>query len=94
MKYILDFFQLVREVKGVIATTSHWAVEGAMTPLFALPFDLAKGPLDYNAQIAARGIEATISASTRSEGKKAGYLNAIDIFRRCYPKGHTKFVIS
>ena len=87
VKNILDIFRLVRGVKDVMASTSQFVKDSHIAPLMTMPLQNTEGPLDFHAEIAVRELEARILSGAEPMAFKNDYLDAVMIFRRCYPRG-------
>ncbi|KAH8645939.1 hypothetical protein BGZ60DRAFT_521691 [Tricladium varicosporioides] len=90
VKNLLNIFRLVRGVGSVLASTSQWARDSPMAPLLTLQMEDAEVPLEFNAEIAVREVEAKIRLEIPSEEQKLNYLTATTLFRQCFPRGSFK----
>lgn len=87
VKNLLDIFRLVRGVKSVLGSASPWVKDSPMAPLLTLQLENAEVPLEFNAEIAVREVEAKIRLNVLSEEQMLDYLAAMALFRQCFPRG-------
>ncbi|KAH6974775.1 hypothetical protein EDB80DRAFT_830602 [Ilyonectria destructans] len=84
----LDVFRLVRGVKGILSRASTWAENSPISPLLlSTNMEDPEEPLSYDAEVAVRALEKHIHINAETEDLKVGYLDAMQQFRRCYPRG-------
>ncbi|KAF4635768.1 hypothetical protein G7Y89_g2316 [Cudoniella acicularis] len=91
VKNLLDIFRLVRGVKVVLESTFQWVEDSPMAPLLKLKLNDSEEPLEFNAEVAVREIEAKIRSEVHSEEQRLDYLDAVTVFRRCFPRGPFDF---
>ncbi|OBT56317.1 hypothetical protein VE04_02842 [Pseudogymnoascus sp. 24MN13] len=88
VKDLLDMFRLVRGVKGVMSGTWTWVADSPVAALLlSANMEDPDEPLGYDAEVAVRELENHIRTDAETEGQKIDYLDAMQHFRRCFPRG-------